>query len=49
LLTNPNKLAIIDKLRDATHYHATYVKPKWSESLVRVAQIGDHVFYRMKH
>ena len=48
LLTNPPKLAIIDKLKDATHYHATYVNPKWSKSLVRVAQIGDHVFYRMK-
>ena len=49
LLTDRAKADIIDKLRDATHYHATYVKPNWSKSLVRVAQIGDHVFYRMKH
>jgi len=31
----------------ATHYHATYVQPYWSLSpnFVRLAQIGDHIFY----
>ena len=32
----------------ATHYHATYVKPRWSKQLDRIAQIGSHIFYRMK-
>lgn len=30
----------------ATHYHATYVKPKWRKSLTFITQIGDHIFYR---
>ncbi|MFM9976608.1 MAG: cell wall hydrolase [Sphingomonadaceae bacterium] len=31
----------------ATHYHADYVSPYWAPSLVRVAKIGAHIFYRM--
>jgi spore germination cell wall hydrolase CwlJ-like protein len=34
------------ELPGATHYHATYVKPDWSEERERVARIGRHVFYR---
>ena len=30
----------------ATHYHANYVSPYWAPSLVRVATIGAHIFYR---
>jgi Cell Wall Hydrolase len=30
----------------ATHYHATYVDPVWSEGLIKTDQIGVHVFYR---
>ncbi len=32
---------------NATHYHANYVSPYWATSLVRVATIGAHVFYRL--
>ncbi|MBI4724780.1 MAG: cell wall hydrolase [Rhodomicrobium sp.] len=32
----------------ATHYHATYVHPSWRLELIKVAQIGGHIFYRMK-
>lgn len=31
----------------ATHYHADYVSPYWAPSLVRVASIGRHIFYRL--
>lgn len=31
----------------ATHYHATYVRPYWAPSLVRLTRIGNHIFYRM--
>ncbi len=31
---------------DATHYHATYVAPYWAPTVLKVAQIGAHVFYR---
>ncbi len=30
----------------ATHYHANYVRPYWAPSLIRVGQIGAHIFYR---
>jgi len=34
--------------RGATFYHADYVKPRWARGMVRVAQIGSHIFYRPK-
>ena len=30
----------------ATHYHATYVSPKWRHVLRLVGKIDDHIFYR---
>jgi spore germination cell wall hydrolase CwlJ-like protein len=30
----------------ATHYHATYVKPRWARDLQLVGRIGVHIFYR---
>jgi N-acetylmuramoyl-L-alanine amidase len=30
----------------ATHYHATYVKPRWARDLQLVGRIGEHIFYR---
>ncbi|MGB7286349.1 MAG: cell wall hydrolase [Salaquimonas sp.] len=30
----------------STHYHATYVNPKWARSMKRVGKIGLHIFYR---
>lgn len=32
----------------ATHYHATYVSPKWAPRMVKLTQIGLHVFYEFK-
>lgn len=32
---------------DATHFHATRVRPGWSR-LQRVSSVGNHVFYRMR-
>lgn len=29
----------------ATHYHADYVKPYWTEKMVRLTKIGRHIFY----
>ncbi len=31
---------------NATHFHTTGVSPQWRHSLVRVGQVGDHLFYR---
>lgn len=30
----------------ATHYHATYVKPSWADSLQMVGRLGAHIYYR---
>jgi len=32
----------------ATHYHAFYVKPKWSNHFIDKGRIGDHIFYKQK-
>ncbi len=30
----------------ATHYHTWRIDPYWNDTLVKTAQIGDHIFYR---
>ena len=30
----------------ATFYHADYVSPRWASKMVKVAEIGTHIFYR---
>jgi hypothetical protein len=30
----------------ATHYHTDYVSPWWKSTVVRIAQVGRHIFYR---
>ncbi|MBN9669188.1 cell wall hydrolase [Roseibium aggregatum] len=35
------------KMVDAsTHYHATYVKPRWAKSMAKRGQVGLHIFYK---
>jgi len=29
----------------ATHYHASYVSPSWTNNMERLEQIGTHIFY----
>ena len=36
----------LDITNGATHFHATYVKPGWANTLERVARIDDHIFYK---
>lgn len=35
-----------DPVRGSTFFHSIAVSPAWAPALVRVRQIGDHVFYR---
>ena len=37
---------LFDVTNGATHYHAYYVKPSWSEKFTRTVRINDHIFYR---
>ncbi len=32
----------------ATHYHATYVKPRWRKKMRNRKRIGTHIFYRTR-
>lgn len=34
-----------DPTNGATHYHASYVRPKWASKLKRKTRIGQHIFY----
>lgn len=37
----------VDKtVGSATHYHAEYVAPYWAPTLVKMTQVGQHIFYR---
>jgi len=38
--------AVYGNVGNATHFHTTGVSPGWRHSLVRVGQVGDHLFYR---
>jgi len=33
---------------NATHYHASYVKPRWRRGMVQTSKIGRHIFYRLR-
>jgi len=39
----------LDEVADSTHYHATYVNPKWGRSMKVLTRIGVHIFYRTKN
>lgn len=36
----------IEEVGSSTHYHATYVKPRWARTMERMMKIGQHIFYR---
>lgn len=38
----------LPEVASATHYHATYVSPRWARTMDRVKKIGLHIFYRTK-
>lgn len=38
----------LDDIGLATHYHATYVSPRWGRYLKRIEKVGTHIFYQLK-
>jgi len=36
----------LEEVGTATHYHATYVHPRWANFMERTKKIGQHIFYR---
>ena len=42
------KATFIEEVGSATHYHATYVKPRWASRMTRTDRIGRHIFYNTR-
>jgi spore germination cell wall hydrolase CwlJ-like protein len=40
--------ALSAQLVTATHYHASYVSPRWARKMKRLTKIGQHIFYYEK-
>lgn len=36
----------LPEVGSSTHYHATYVHPRWAGAMQRMKKIGQHIFYR---
>ena len=36
----------LKEVGSSTHYHATYVNPRWNRHMKRLGRIGLHIFYR---
>jgi spore germination cell wall hydrolase CwlJ-like protein len=36
----------LPEVGSSTHYHATYVHPRWARAMEKMKKIGRHVFYR---
>lgn len=43
-----NEEIYLPEVANATHYHATYVRPHWARNMTRLTQVGLHVFYRFR-
>ena len=39
--------AVLANIGAATHFHTTAVSPAWAPQMLRVAQVGVHIFYRL--
>ena len=39
---------LIDITGGATHYHTTYINPRWAASKKQTFVIGQHIFYRKR-
>lgn len=43
MIDNGQYISVVGK--DATHYHTDDIKPYWSDDMVKVEQVGKHIFY----
>jgi hypothetical protein len=41
--------AYLPDIGTATHYHATYVKPRWIRDMIKEEKLGSHIFYRVRN
>lgn len=40
---------LIDTIKESTHYHATYVRPRWAPRMIRLDRVGLHIFYKGRY
>ncbi len=40
---------LIDTITESTHYHATYVRPRWAPRMIRLDRVGLHIFYKGRY
>ena len=40
------KTLYISDVGASTHYHATYVRPRWARRMTKKEKIGRHIFYQ---
>ena len=43
---NDDRTLYMSNIGAATHYHATYVKPRWARRMQKMQKIGRHIFYK---
>lgn len=43
---NNHYYSVPSHLKSATHFHATYVKPRWTKKLIYLGQWEKHKFYK---
>lgn len=43
---NDDKTLYMSDIGASTHYHATYVRPRWARKMTKMEKIGRHIFYR---
>jgi len=46
---NDDRTLYMASVGAATHYHATYVKPRWARSMYKMQKIGRHIFYKTRN
>lgn len=48
-VVNDDRHLYLESVGAATHYHATYVRPRWARSMNKMDKIGRHVFYKTRN
>ncbi len=46
---NDDRTLYLADVGASTHYHATYVRPRWARTMKKMDKIGRHVFYKTKN
>lgn len=45
---NEQATTFLEEVGSATHYHATYVRPRWAGRMKQTDKIGHHIFYNTR-